>query len=270
MTTQPKMQWLELGSVSVASALLYGCATHPVTVGTEPLRRTRASEEGGEARGHIATRPGRVGVVVAAPHGTTDTRTADIAAEIARRTGFGLVVATGFALEPDTKERPGRRLHVNRPFDGVPGLGPSHDRATPEARAVYEEYEQRVRDTARGPLRFYVEVHGNIRSDSAGRIEMATVGVDHAHAVQLKTLFELTRDAHLRSQPEAPRLDVLVEPVDKVFYAASGAKRDGILRSPERALHIELPRIARHDFREIYSAILADFLADAVGLRPLP
>ena len=262
------MRWRRLGSVSVASVLLYGCATHPVTVATEPPRRDSSSV--GEARGHIATRLGRAGVVVAAPHGTTDSRTADIAAEIARRTGFGLVVATGFVLEPDTQERPGRRFQVNRPFDGVPGQAPGQERATPEARAVYEEYEQRVRDTARGALRFYVEIHGNIRPESASRIEIATVGVDHAHAVQLKTLLELTRDAHLRNHREAPRLDVLVEPADRIFYAASGAKRDGILKVPERALHVELPRTARHDFREIYSAILADFLADAAALRPLP
>jgi hypothetical protein len=254
--------------VGVVSLLVYGCATHPVTVEPEAPR-------GGEprltdARGHISTRPGRAGVVVAAPHGTTDTRTGDMAAEIARRTGFGLVVATGFALEPDTKDQPGRRFQVNRPFDGIPGRGPADERATPDARSVYEEYERRVRETARGALRFYVEIHGNNRRDTATRIEIATVGVDHAHAVQLRTLLELTRDAHLRSHREAPRLDVLVEPADRVFYAAGGAKRDGILRWPDRALHIELPRIARHEFRDVYTAILVDFLTEAVALRPLP
>jgi hypothetical protein len=50
-------------------------------------------------------------------------------------------------------------------------------------------------------------------------------------------------------------------------YAASGAKRDGILRLPQRALHIELPKAARTDWRETYIAILADFLVQAV---PLP
>src|SRR5688500_10525400 len=100
-TTRATMWWRGLGSVSVASVLLYGCATHPVAVPTAP---SRVDAPGGDARGHIATRLGRAGLVVAAPHGTTDTRTADVAAEIARRTGFGLVVATGFVLEPDTKE----------------------------------------------------------------------------------------------------------------------------------------------------------------------
>jgi hypothetical protein len=51
-----------------------------------------------------------------------------------------------------------------------------------------------------------------------------------------------------------------------VRYVASGAKRDGILKLPERALHIELPQAARTDFRDLYTAILADFLTEAVKL----
>jgi hypothetical protein len=251
--------------VALVSLLVSGCATHPVTVEIEPPRGARP-----DPRGHIATRPGRAGAVVAAPHGTTDSRTGEMAAEIARRTGFGLVVATGFALEPDTPASAGRRFQVNRPYDGIPGRGPADERATPEARAVYEEYERRVRETARGPLRLYVEIHGNNRRDTAMGIEIATVGVDHGHALQLKTLLELTRDAHLRANREAPRLDVLMEPVDRIFYAAGGAKREGILRVPERALHIELPKAARHDFGALYAAILADFLTEALALRPLP
>jgi hypothetical protein len=139
--------------------------------------------------------------------------------------------------------------------------------ATPEARAVYLTWERRVREAAEGPLAFYAEVHGNGRRESATRIEIATVGVDHEQAVRLRTLFELVRDAHLRgSFGPATRLEVLVEPADGLRYTASGAKRDGILRLPERALHIELPRAARLDGRAVYSAILADFLREAVPL----
>ncbi|MBI2204580.1 MAG: hypothetical protein HYU41_12090 [Candidatus Rokubacteria bacterium] len=247
------------------SLLVYGCATYPVTVEIEPPPAERKVEP----HGHISTRPGRTGVVVAAPHGTCDPRTGDIASEIARRTGFGLVVATGFTLETGSDGRPLLRYHVNRPTEGKPGHGPSEDRATPGARRVYEAYERHVQQASAGPLRFYVEIHGNGRTENATRIEIATVGVDHAHAAQLRALFELTRDAHLRGNREAPRLDVRVEPADPLFYAASGTKRDGILRRPERALHIELPRAARRDFREIYTVILAEFLAEALALRPL-
>ncbi len=251
--------------MAVASLLVYGCATYPVSVEVEPPPAERPAEP----RGHISIRAGRPGVVVAAPHGTCDPRTGEIASEIARRTGFGLVVATGFTLETAADGRPLLRYHVNRPTEGKPGTGPSEDRATPAARRVYETYERHVQQASGGALRFYVEIHGNGRTENATRIEIATVGVDAAHAVQLRTLFELTRDAHLRGHREAPRLSVLVEPADPVFYGASGTKREGILRLPERALHIELPRAARREFRDVYTTILAEFLADALALRPL-
>jgi hypothetical protein len=134
------------------------------------------------------------------------------------------------------------------------------------ARRVYDTYERRVREIAQGPLRFYTEIHGNNRPESAGRIEIATVGVDKEFAQRLRALAELVRDAHLRGQTRVPRLDVVVEPADPVFYAASGAKRDGILKLPERALHIELPRAARIEHRQLYTAIVADFVAQAVSL----
>jgi hypothetical protein len=243
-----------LASVAAGSLVLFGCAAQTVEFPPQT------------PRGHIAARPGRVGLVVAAPHGSSDAQTAEIAAEVARRTGFGLVVATGFNLEPDTRERPGRRYQVNRPYEGVPSRPAGEDMPSDGARAVYDTFERHVRDAAQGPLRFYTEIHGNNRRESAGRIEIATVGVDREYAQRLRTLCELIRDAHLRGRASAPRLDVLVEPADPIFYAASGAKRDGIFKMPERALHIELPTVARVEFRELYTAILADFVAQAVTL----
>ena len=179
-------------------------------------------------------------------------------------------VATGFALAPERRGRPGRRHQVNRPFEGVPGRPSSEETATPRARRVYETYERGVLAAAQGPLLFYVEIHGNNRPETARRIEIATVGVDHDEAARLRTLAQLIRDAHLAGAPGAPRLDVRVEPADPIFYTASGAKRDGVLRLPERALHIELPQVARADFRALYTAILAQFLAESATLPPRP
>jgi hypothetical protein len=204
--------------------------------------------------------------VIAAPHGTSDARTGEIATELGRRTGFGVVVATGFNLEPDTRESPGRRYQVNRPLEGTPGRPASEEVASEGARQVYRAYEQRVREVAQGPLLFYAEIHGNNHRDVADRIEIATVGVDREEALRLRTLLELIRDAHLRTNREAPCFEIFVEPASTLRYAASGAKRDGILRLPKRALHFELPRAARTDWREIYVAILADFLVQAVSL----
>ena len=236
------------------TVVLYGCAAH------------RVDGPATTAGSHIAVRPGRVGFVVAAPHATSDVNTGDIADEIARRTGFGLVVASGFSMEEDDQLRASRRYQVNRPLEGVPGRPASEQEPTETARHVYELYEQRVLEAAQGPLRFYAEIHGNNRAQCAGQIEIATVGVDRELALRLRALAELIRDAHLRNHSEIQTLQVLVEPVDAVTYRASGAKREGILRLPERALHIELPRCARRDWREAYTAILADFLTQAVTL----
>jgi hypothetical protein len=142
--------------------------------------------------------------------------------------------------------------------------------ATDAARQVYEAYERRVLEVAQGPLRFYAEIHGNNRTECAGRIEIATVGIDRDLALRLRTLAELIRDAHLRGHAGIQRLDVLIEPADTVTYRASGAKRDGILRRPQHALHIELPRCARRDFRDTYTSVLADFVAEAVALTLRP
>jgi len=243
--------------MATAAMLLVGCTTRPVVLDSAP------------PRGNIATRVGRPGIVVAAPHGTSDVGTGEMAAEIARRTGFGLVVATGFNVESDSSERPGRRYQVNRPGEGVPGRPVSEDTGTEGARSVYEAYERGVREAAQGPLRFYTEIHGNNRREVGDRIEIATVGVDAEQAAKLRALLELVRDAHLRARPGAIRLDVRVEPADSLVYSASGAKRAGILRLPQRALHIELPRVARQDGRELYTLILSDFLLQAIAL-PLP
>lgn len=247
---------LRLASVAAVPLVLFGCAAQTVY------------EPPSTPRGHIAARPGRPGFVIAAPHAASDVRTGEIAAEVARRTGFGLVVASGFDLEADPAGGSGRRYQVNRPFEGAPGRPPSEDMASDAARRVYEAYERRVREIAQGPLRFYAEIHGNNRRESAGRIEIATVGVDREFAQRLRALAELVRDAHLRADTQAPRLEVMVEPADPVFYAASGAKRDGILKLPERALHIELPKVARAEHRQLYTAIVADFVAQAVALPP--
>src|SRR5256712_13817949 len=117
--------------VAAAPVVLFGCA--PPAVEFPPQT----------PRGHIAARPGRPGLVVAAPHGSSDVQTGEIAAEVARRTGFGLVVATGFNLEPDTRERPGRRYQVNRPLEGAPSRPPSEGTATAGAPLGYDPFERR-------------------------------------------------------------------------------------------------------------------------------
>ena len=238
-----------LRGVAFLAILAQGCAAARI----EPEVLARSS-------GPLASQKGRPGLVIGAPHGRSDAGTDRIAVDLARRTGFGLVVATYADLDS------GRRLNVNRPTEGVQGASPSQEVASAEARQVYEAYVGRVKDVAQGPLHLYVELHGNGRTESAGRIEIATVGVSREEAWRLRTMLELIRDAHLGGKPEVPRLDVLVEPLDRLYYTASAVKQGGILRLPQRAIHIELPRAARTLGREAYTGVLADFLSQASGV----
>jgi hypothetical protein len=241
--------------------LLSGCAgliggKQPVSVGDAP-RPTLPGQ------GSINVQKGRPGYVIGAPHGTTDTATDVIGLDLARRTGFGAVVATGFGK----LDAQGRRYNVNRPTESVAGDPPRSEGETEDARRVYDSYGRLVAEAAQGPLRLYVEIHGNGHQDTAGRVEIATVGLTMEEAWRLKTLLEMVRDAHLSSQPEAPKLEFFVEPVDTLRYSASASKSGGLLGRSEKALHIELPKSARTTYRDAYTAMLADFLTQWADLQ---
>ena len=243
--------------------LISGCAgltgrKEPVSV-AEPSRPVPPGEPSRPApvgQGRLTVQKGRPGYVIGAPHGSTDIATDLMGLELARRTGFGAVVVTGEgSISPD-----GRRYNVSRPTEGVPGDPPRAEVETESARRIFEAYGRSVAEAAQGPLRFYVEVHGNGHRDTAGRVEIATVGFTKDDAWRLKTLLELIRDSHVGAQPDASRLDVFVEPVDTLRYTASASKADGVLGRSQRALHIELPKAARTTYRDVYTAVLADFL----------
>lgn len=216
----------------------------------------------GPAGGSFSISRGRPGLVIAAPHGSSDTATDVIGAELARLTGWSAVVVRGFS----NLDAAGRRLNVNRPTEGVPGDPARLEVRTPAAREAFDAYRAHVARASQGPLRLYVEVHGNGREDSAGRIEIATVGLTRDEAWRMRTLLELVRDAHARGVEGLPRLGVIVEPLDVLHYTASAAKEHGVLGTTARALHVELPRAARTTHREGYIAILADFLTQAARL----
>jgi hypothetical protein len=197
-----------LALAAPALLLLSGCAQQVVSVAPPP--RPRAP---------VVALPIRPGFAIAASAGTTDAVTRDLAAELARRTGFVLVAAPGATA------------------DVVPAWEAAH-----------------------GPIAFYAEVRETDRRASGTRIAIATVGVDDNLAARLRTLYELIRDAYVRAHPGTPTVDVLVEP------AAASPARAGAARVPARALHLALPRVARIEAREPYTAILADFLSQAAML----
>lgn len=249
-----------LARLGIGLALLSsGCAG--LITGKEPAETTEAPPAR-TASGQVHAEKGRAGLVIAAPHGTSDAATDVIGRDLAKQSGFGLVVATGYShLDAE-----GRRYNVNRPTEGVPGAAARLEVATAPARRVYETYRRRVTEAAQGPLRLYVEVHGNARAESAGRLEIATVGVSRDDAWRLKTLLELIRDARLPADGDVPRLDVWMEPIDSLWYTASAAKQSGLMGQTTLAMHIEMPRAARTTYREVYTTVLADFLIQSAAL----
>jgi hypothetical protein len=206
--------------------------------------------------GDITSKLGRPGVVVAAPHGTVDTNTDRIATAIAERTGFSLVVATGYSFHRGSRLY---RLDVNRPSESLVGGGETA--SSDESTQIYALYRARVQEAAQGPLALYVEIHGNRRPESAGHVEIATTGVDVDTAIKLRELFSAAQAA----SGDARALKVLVEPADPVYFRASAAKRHGILTLPTRAIHIELPRAVRME-GDGYAQVLAEFLTRAAPL----
>jgi hypothetical protein len=91
-----------------------------------------------------------------APHGTSDTATDVMGRALAKLTGFGLVVATGY----NNLDGEGRRYNVNRPTESVPGVAARLEVETATARQIYQAYRRQVTEAAQGALRFYVEVDG--------------------------------------------------------------------------------------------------------------
>jgi hypothetical protein len=215
----------------------------------------------GPMAGSVQVEKGRPGIVLAAPHGTSDSATDLMGRELAKLTGFSLVVVTGYTHV----DAGGRRYNVNRPTESQPGAARLEVETEP-ARQVYQAYRRQVTEVAQGPLRLYVEVHGNMRPESAGRMEIATVGVSRDDAWRLKALLEMIRDVRLPAEGEVPRLDVWMEPLDTLWYTASAAKQSGMLAQTRLALHIELPRAARTTYREAYTTVLADFLIQSAAL----
>jgi len=164
--------------LSGCAGLVGGKESVPTVEPPRPDQRGPAHLPG---QGSLNVQKGRPGYVVGAPHGTTDSATDVIGLELARRTGFGSAVATGFGK----LDAEGRRYNVNRPTESLAGAPPNAETQTEGARRVFEDYSRSVTEASQGPLRVYVEVHGNGHQDTAGRVEIATVGLSKEDAWQV-------------------------------------------------------------------------------------
>ena len=181
------------------------------------------------------------GILVTAPHGTFDRNTAAIAVEAVKHLKAGYVVARGF--------NPGVRINVSRPTEGS-GLTCNREQQTVRAHEVYLEYDRLVA-LASGvrPQRLYIEVHGNGRAETSGNVEIATKGISADEAAEVKAAFPAVLNIVRMEWPSYPALQLLIEPVDRLYWTASCAKQIGTMASDKvpRVLHFEFPAAAREE-----------------------
>jgi len=196
-----------------------------------------AAAPGGD--GAFQVTKGRPGVVIGAPPGVSDADTDRVARELASLTGFGLVVGRSSASRP-----PGAQIEATGE----------------DAHSAYHAYRRHLADAAQGPLRLYVEVHGDGPRETVPRLQMTTVGFSADDAWRLKTLLELIRDSRVKNP--VPRFDVSVEPSSVSQATVSAAGSAGALAAL-RTLRIDVPRAARTTYRDAYASVLAAFLTES-------
>lgn len=216
--------------------------------------------------GEIRLLQGRLGLVIGVPHAGFEEFTEVMGERLARLAGVSAVIATGFA----GARTGGVRLNVNRPTEGA-RLPPGAEPVTERARRVHQAYATLVRRAAGGPLALYVELHGNTRRASAGRLEVATAGIDARLARRLKETFRHARDRALAAEADLPAPDFWIEPVDPIHFRATSARRWPPFAEAAWVLHVELPHAARvpATARELYVGVLAELLEiarEAAGL----
>ena len=196
------------------------------------------------------------GVLIAAPHGTFDVYTDTLAIAAARQLGAGYVVARQFSLNKV-------RINVNRPTEGA-SLSCSQESRTARAQDVYGTYARLVTNAASGnPLRLYVEIHGNSNQRTAQQLEVATVGITVAQSKRVKDGYAAMLGRAKERASAYPELTLLVEPLDRIYYTASCAKKIGIFATDiaPRGVHFEFPRAAREgDALQGSASLVADII----------
>ena len=240
------------------------------------LRVREVAEAGhpGMARLNVATLPfGRIdrvptrkkiaGVVIGAPHGSFDEHTAELAKALSYRTGIAAVIAKGFS----PTQAGGWRINVNRPSEKN-FLAPEREIKTDRAVRVYEAYKKQVLAASGGRLKLYLDVHQYGQGES---VQVATVGVTRAQAMEIKRRYGEIRDRIMGVAPGVTRVPFQIEPLDAIEIGAWPAKAEGLLGVAERSLHFELPAhtmLRSAENRTLYGEVLAELFADLQNLLP--
>jgi hypothetical protein len=199
--------------------------------------------------------PNMGGVVIGAPHGTYDEFTAELVKEVGARTGLATVIARGFT----PTETGSWRINVNRPSEKN-YLAPEFEVNSSRARKIYLAFKEIVLKAAGGDLRLYFDVH-QYGVDSM--IQIATVGIDSRQALGIKRAYQRIRDRLFVEHAGIDRVELLIEPVDKIEIGAWPAKYRGILSVARKSLHIELPlhtALRGKENRNFYTRVMAELI----------
>lgn len=205
----------------------------------------------------IPSRNNTAGIVIGAPHGSFDRFTSELAEALSYRTSLAAVTAKGFS----PTEGGGWRINVNRPTEKrYPRGEPEQERGTERAREAYRRYRETVLKAAGGALDLYIDLHENGIDDD---IDVATLGISGAEARGVKEAYREIRDHMIQLRPELPKVDMAIEPIDKVTFTARVAKEQGILRLAKQSFHFEMPthrlfydQRVRHAYTEILSELI--------------
>ncbi|MGH7785191.1 MAG: hypothetical protein ACREO5_15300, partial [Candidatus Binatia bacterium] len=149
-----------------------------------------------------------------------------------------------------------------------PAAGPGQEVATKRAKEVYERFSETVLKAAQGSLNLYIDFHQN---SSEPNIDVATLGISLQQAQTIKSAYDEIRDRMLRGRNDLPKVNLIIEPVDKVTFGARVAKEQGILRLAKQSLHIELPAhrvLYDGRVRHAYTVILAELINRITGGPP--
>lgn len=203
---------------------------------------------------------GMEGVVIAAPHGQTDLNSDRLALAISERTGAGLAVAYGFRS---------KRISVNQPI--VRSRPHPASWGFPQRGSVFREYRKVLRKAAKGEIDLYIGVHRSERKEVADRIEVATSGLTFEEAEALKETYARIRD-RLMARRKTPRLEMAIEPLERLSWRVSGVKHHGVLLIAEKGMNIRLPQSFSSDSEEgLYAEILSRWVDEAIiALRENP
>ena len=196
---------------------------------------------------------GLEGIVIGAPHGRTDRLSDSLAKSISDRTGAGLAIAYGFRS---------KRISVNQPIVRPRPYPTSW--SFPQRGSVFREYRKILRKAAKGETDLYIGVHRSSDKEAADRIEVATSGLTFEEATALKEAYDQIRD-RLAAGKEAPRLEMVIEPLERISWRVSGVKHHGVLLIAEKGLNIRLPQSFSSDSGEgLYAEILSRWIDEVI------